>query len=159
MAVKLTIVASILGLVSLVLYREGLDDTGLIFAVFSGLLLVSALISSIKAKGPSPHKRERKLLLNSALEIIDARTRLTIELVSKFRDNVKKYRYALSKEQNEFISQLLSSVGDVRINDTELESDTLSRDERKQFISENRIHLDKIEKDREVIEEYLSENT
>ena len=101
----------------------------------------------------------REILFNSALEIIDARGRLTTELVGKFRDSVKKYRYALSEDQREFISHLLSAVGDVRINNAELGSDTLPKEERKQFISENRIHLDKIEKARENIEAYLSENT
>ena len=80
-------------------------------------------------------------------------------MVDAFRGSVKKYRYALTEEQREFISHLLNAVGNVRINDEELKSDTISEDKRKEFISKNRVDLNKIEKAREVIEGYLSENT
>jgi hypothetical protein len=134
-------------------------ESSLIVLMFALTLSVMAIVVWCKENSAGKHHIERKIILNSALEIIDARTRLTVELIGKFRDDFKKYRYSLSEEQREFMSNLLNTVEDVRINNAELECDTLSTEERKQFISENRANIDKIEKAREVIEGYLRKST
>ncbi|MFC1750683.1 hypothetical protein ACFL2V_17975 [Pseudomonadota bacterium] len=154
-----TIAAGFFGLVAIALHRESQTSATWFFTVLSTLSFLCALYANLKEGDSSPHFEERKLLLNSSLAIIDDRGRLTVEMVGSFRDDVNKYRYALSEEQAEFISHLLSAVGDVRINNTEIGSNSLSNEERKDLISENRVHLDKIERAREVIEKYLREST
>ena len=149
---------SALGLISAALFNFGHDATGLLFTAVAVLAFTGAAVVHSNKKKSESHIGERKILLNSALEIIDARTRLTVELVSKFRDDVKKYRYVLTEEQQMDISHLLDAAGDVRINDTEL-SDDLPGEERTKLIAEKRLLLDKIEKSRVLIERYLSENT
>lgn len=148
-----------LGLISGTLFALEYKQTALLFFVLALVSIAVDIALHFTSRNQGSNIEERKILLTSALEIIDARTRLTVEMVATFRDNVKKYRYALSEEQREFISHLLNAVGNVRINDTEVGSDTLSEEERNRFISENREHLDKIEKARGVIEAYISENT
>jgi hypothetical protein len=159
MSTTLVIIGTIFGLISGALTSYGHDVPALMTLLLAITAFSLALLAHLKDRQSDSNSEERKLLLNSALEVIDARTRLTIELVSDFRDNINKYRYALTEEQREFISHLLSTVGDVRINDTEIGSDTLSKEERKKLISENREHLDKIEKSRIIIEQYLSNYT
>lgn len=157
MPAALIIVGTIFGLISGGLFAYGHDSLALVTLSIAVGFLLYALIEHLKIRGS--HLKERKTLLNSALEIIDARTRLTVDLVGKFRADCKKYRYALPEEQRVYISHLLSAIGDVRINDTELSSDTLTDEERKMFISENRAHLNKIEKSRSVIESFLNKTT
>lgn len=154
----LTIIGGIFGAIASALYSYNHDSAALTFTVSMVLLFCIAAFLRFKSiKGA--HRKERKILLNSALNIIDARTRLTVDLVDKFRDDVKRYRYALAENQHEYISHLLSAVGDVRINDEELKSETLSKEGRSALVADRRKLLNNIEKARSVIESYLNENT
>lgn len=155
----LTMAAGIFGVVATVLHREGLGNLSLFFAVLTVIALVGALYTHLGTPKSDSNVEERKNLFNSALKTIDARTRLTVEIVGEFREIFRKYRYAITEEQKELMEHLLSAIGDVRINDEELKDADLPKEEREKLIYSNRELLDKIEKARLVIEQYLSEST
>ena len=156
MTTNFTIAAGLFGLIAIATHRESTTSVTWLFTTLAGISFLCALYANFKKTETDTYFEERKFLLNSALEIIDARTRLNVKMVATFKDTFKQYKYSLTEEQKEFISSLFSAVDDVRINNEELTGLDVCK-ERTELISQNRSLLNKIEKSRLVIEEYLSE--
>jgi len=156
MTTTFTIVASILGVISGILHKQDFSELSMFFGLMAIIVLFLALKESCKSEEKATGE-ERKTLLTACLDIIDSGTGLTVKNVSDFRNTFKKYRYSLNNEQKEFINHLLSAVGDVRINNEELNNLGEGK-ERTEIISNNRVLLNKIERSRLIIEQYLSES-
>ena len=153
MTTRFTIVASIFGIISGLFHKQGSSGLSIFFGSIAIIALFLALSESWTSEAKN-NKEERRILLTACLKIIDARTRLTVENIGEFRFVFKQYRYTLTEEQNGFIGSLLSAVGDLRINNEELTGLDECK-ERTDLISGSRLLLNKIEKSRLVIEEYL----
>jgi len=102
---------------------------------------------------------EKREIFTAALEIIKASTRLTIDLISEFRAIFEKNKYFIKSAQEKMLIGLVSDLGDIRINDEELKSDTLSPEERKALVAHRRKLLDRIENMEPTIENYLRKIT
>jgi len=159
MTTILSISGGMLGLVSATLFALDYNSSALVFFMLALVVSAAAIFSHLNASRSNANIDERKILFNSALETIDARTRLTIDIVGNYRDTFKKYRYAINDEKRKFMEHLLSALGDIRINNEELKNTDLPDEERKVLIAKNRELLDRIENARPIIEQYMSENT
>lgn len=157
MSTALTISGSIFSIISGTLYIYGYKSSGLVIFIFALLSFSSALV--VHLNDQKSNIKERKLLFFSALETINARTRLTVEIVSNFRSICKKYKYTMNDEQADYMGGLLSAIGDVRIIDAELEDANMNKQERKEYISRRRKLLNKIEESTNVINKFLREST
>ncbi|MCW9014054.1 MAG: hypothetical protein OQL06_09745 [Gammaproteobacteria bacterium] len=159
MTTTFTIIAGICGLFAFTLHREEYVDASRIFALFSVIAFLFALYFNLNSRKKDSNTEERKILFSNALETISARTRLTIEIVSEFKETCKKYKYTMTSEQKEYIGNLLSALGDVRIIDEELKGIEKHNSKREELITSRRELLNKIEDSKSVIDEFLNEST
>ena len=149
----ITTVAGMTAIVSGALFSYGHSNSGITVLLLSLSLSLWAITIRLNLR---KNPEERKILLNACLEIIDLRTRLTVENVGEFRSVFKQYRYSLTREQKRFVGSLLSAIGDTRINNEEL-TGLGDCEERNNLIASNRSLLNKIEKSRLVIESFLNQ--
>jgi len=103
----------------------------------------------------SIHVDEQKELFTSSIELIKARTRLTLGLISEFKLIFNKNKYFIRTAQEKMLIALISDLGDIRIDDEELKSNTLSPVERKSLVAHRRILIDRVENMLPTIEKYL----
>lgn len=155
MTLNLRIIATILGIISAFAFRYDHKYISLTLAVLAILLLIAAIFTNRPPKISDDHKEEQRALFKAALKIIEARTRITLDLINDFKAIFEENRHFIGTDQEDTILDLISALGDVRINDAELADKSMPLESRPAMVTERRVFVDRVENMKSTIDKYL----
>jgi hypothetical protein len=159
MTTTFRILAGIFSLVAGVLFKFNHVTPAVISTVFALCSLVAALIANNKEPKLKKHSKENRVLFMASLKIIEARTRITLDLINDFKNIFNENRHFISPDQEDTILDLISALGDVRINDAELADKSMPLESRPAMVTERRVFLDRVENMESTIDKYLRKIT
>jgi competence protein ComGC len=155
MVLSFRIIAGIFGAVATLCFKFSHNYTGTFMVV---LVIISLLLSLFlnNTVSPKKHEKEQRLIFEASLKIIKRRVGITLDQLGKFKELFDSHKYFLKPEQEQTITDLISDLRTVKMLDEEIKPHSaITKEQRKEYIRERRILLDRIENIEATIEKFL----
>ncbi|MFA6499979.1 MAG: hypothetical protein WC256_12300 [Desulfurivibrionaceae bacterium] len=154
MTLTLRIIAGIFAAIATILFKYEHNLLGTFSILLTIVFLGAALFANNNESKTKNHTEKQRALFTTASEIAKARTRITLDLTNEFKTIFEENKYFIKPAQEKMLIGLVSDLGDIRIDDEELKSDTLAPGERKALVAHRRKLLDRVENMQTTIENY-----
>lgn len=158
MTLTFRIIASIFAAIATILFKYAHNLWGTISILLTILSLVAALFANKHESKTKNHTEKQRELFKAALDIIKARSRITLDIINEFKVVFAEYKYFIKPEQEKTLAILISDLQELRIYSEERKGN-VTPEERKSFVAKERKLLDKIESMTSTIEKYLRKIT